>query len=60
MYDAQKRYGIWSVHRDGGLPQLLVRFDHASSVGDFWADGERFYFTLNHAEGDIWMIEFPR
>jgi hypothetical protein len=44
----------------GGAPRLLIRFDDpATDVGrgSFAVTGNRFYFSLEKRESDIWTAE---
>jgi TolB protein len=59
-YDAERRSSIWSVPVEGGMPELLVRFDvlaRPSYRREFAADGQRFFFTIARHESDIWVME---
>ncbi len=59
-HDALGRASIWYQALIGGRPRLLVRFDDAarpSFRGNFSSDGERFYFSINERQSDIWVAE---
>ena len=59
-YDADQRSSIWAVPAAGGTPTLLVTFDdpaRPSPRGEFATDGQRFFFTIGHAESDIFVMD---
>jgi serine/threonine-protein kinase len=59
-HDARGRASFWSMPLAGGRPAPLVRFDDpawSSNRFDFAADGERFYFTVEDRQGDLWEAE---
>jgi Tol biopolymer transport system component len=59
-HDAHGKEGLWSVALTGGVPRLLVRFDDPATVfgrGAFAVNGNRFYFSLEKRESDIWSAE---
>jgi eukaryotic-like serine/threonine-protein kinase len=59
-YDAQLQSSIWSVSVDGGRPRLLVTFDDPSRRSmrrEFTTDDQRFYFTIESDESDLWAME---
>ena len=62
-HDATGRASFWSIPAAGGRPRLLVRFDDpawASNRFDFASDGERFYFTVEDRQSDVWVAEIAR
>jgi serine/threonine-protein kinase len=59
-YDSKRQSSIWAIPVDGGLPQLLVRFDdpaHRSLRREFATDGRRFFFTISSEESDLWALD---
>ncbi|HEU4564940.1 MAG TPA: protein kinase [Gemmatimonadaceae bacterium] len=59
-HDAYGRASFWSVPAAGGRPRLLARFDDpawSSNRFDFASDGERFYFTVEDRQSDVWVAE---
>ena len=59
-HDAEGRASFWSISADGGRPRLLTRFDdpaRTSNRFEFASDGQRFYFTLEDRQSDIWVAD---
>jgi len=62
-HDAAGLASLWSMPAMGGQPRLLVRFDDPmlQSTRDDWAtDGERFFFTVQDRQSDIWVMDVER
>jgi Tol biopolymer transport system component len=59
-HDPLGRASFWSIPVAGGRPRLLLRFDDpawSSNRFDFASDGERFYFTVEDRQSDVWVAE---
>jgi eukaryotic-like serine/threonine-protein kinase len=59
-HDSHGRAEFWSVSSAGGHPRLLVRFDdpnRQSSRKDFATDENRFYFTIEDRQSDVFVAE---
>lgn len=62
-YDAEQRSSFWAVPAAGGTPTLLVKFDdpvRQSPRFEFETDGQRFFFTIGHAESDIFVMDVQK
>jgi Tol biopolymer transport system component len=57
--DERHLWNIWSVPANGGMPKMLVRFEH-SSRNEFSTDDIDFFFTVTERESDIWMLRLKR
>ncbi len=58
--DTAGQAGLWAVALAGGTPRLLIRFDDPATDfgrGPFAVSGNRFYFSLEKRESDIWTAE---
>src|SRR3989449_199397 len=54
------RASFWALPATGGRPRRLVRFDdpaRPSYRSDWATDGQRFYFTINDRQSDIYVAE---
>ena len=61
--DPEGRASLWALPTAGGRPRLLVRFDdpaRPSSRPDFAVDDQRFYFTIEDRQSDIWGVEISK
>ncbi|MBW8839071.1 MAG: serine/threonine-protein kinase, partial [Gemmatimonadetes bacterium] len=62
-HDARGRASFWSVPTTGGAPRLLARFDdpaRATNRFEFASDGQKFYFTIEDRQSDIWVADIAR
>ena len=58
--DREGRASFWALPATGGRPRRLVRFDdpaRPSYRSDWATDGQRFYFTINDRQSDIYVAE---
>ena len=59
-HDAEGRTSFWGVSPTGGAARLLVHFsnpDRQSNRHDFAMDGQRFYFTIEERQADVFVAE---
>ena len=59
VIDSVGMHSFYSVPLAGGTPRLRVRLDHSPPRPAriiFSADSSHLYFTITHADSDIWMV----